>query len=268
MKKIVYALILLLVFIADTSRIAAQGNDWKLIFREEFNGKNNSPVDAAVWNRSERGKSHWRRWISTTSDKVVFVNKGRLICRAIPNRHEPNDTAKMLTGAIDTKGKFSFKYGKIECRMRTNDIRGNFPAFWMMPDEQHPDKRYGEIDIVEMFGNEGKAAQSIHSHRSFVNKKEGIKRDTRVNIDVRKWHVYGIIWDEEKIIWTIDGRETFRYSRSHDPQMEREGQWCFDRPFYIILNQSVGDGSYPQLVPDINTTYETQFDWVRVYQRK
>ena len=34
-----------------------------------------------------------------------------------------------------------------------------------------------------------------------------------------------------------------------------------------ILNQSVGNGSWAKDA-DVNHTYETRFDWVRVYQRK
>ena len=37
--------------------------------------------------------------------------------------------------------------------------------------------------------------------------------------------------------------------------------------FYIILNQSVGNGGWAA-APDVNFEYETKFDWVRVYQKE
>ena len=43
-------------------------------------------------------------------------------------------------------------------------------------------------------------------------------------------------------------------------------QWPFDHDFYIILNQSVGDGSWAAK-PDQDFIYETEFDYVRVYQK-
>ena len=49
--------------------------------------------------------------------------------------------------------------------------------------------------------------------------------------------------------------------------MRKEGQWTFDRPFHIIMNQSVGDNSNPYFMVDTNQIYETQFDWIRVYQK-
>ena len=46
-----------------------------------------------------------------------------------------------------------------------------------------------------------------------------------------------------------------------------KGQWPFDKEFYIILNQSVGNGSWAADA-DVTHTYATHFDWVRVYQKK
>ena len=44
-------------------------------------------------------------------------------------------------------------------------------------------------------------------------------------------------------------------------------QWPFDKSdFYLILNQSVGDGSWAKPV-DTTHTYQMEIDWIRVYQR-
>lgn len=269
MKKIKKALLffLLLVFSADTVKMEAQTTDYVLVFSDEFNQPDYSQPDSTKWSRHQRGTSVWSRWISD-SKRVVFIKNGALVCRAIPNKYESSDTATMLTGAINTKDKFSFQYGKVEVRMRTNLTLGNFPAAWIVPQPGQQDTRYGEIDIVEMFGNQGKAAHTAHTHRSFTLKKEGIKRDFKEDVSVKKWHVYGLEWTKDKLIWTVDGRQVGVYYKDNSPQMIAEGQWTFDRQFYLILNQSVGNGSHPLLVPNIKKTYETQFDWVRVYQRQ
>jgi len=264
MRNGIIAIAMLLTFAADTSKVGAQETQWQLVFSDEFNLPDGSQPDPKKWNRTNSGTSPWNRWINSNSKDVVYIKNGRLICRAIPNRSNKNE---MLTGAIDTKGKFSFQYGKVEVRMRTNMKVGNFPAAWMVP-VPGADKRYGEIDIVEMFGNQGKSAHTVHTHRSFTLKKEGLTRERKIDLNVKKWHVYGVEWDKNRIIWTIDGREVFRYAQLNDPKMQDEGQWTFDRPFYLILNQSVGNGSHPLLVPNVRTTYETQFDWIRVYQKK
>ena len=271
MKHFFCVVLMLVAFVSDSAMAnVAQTDDgeWQLVFSDEFNQKDGSQPDPTKWNRSQRGSSMWSRWISPTSKDVVYIKGGKLICRAIPNRHEPADTAQMLTGAVDTKGKFSFQYGKVEVCMRTNLRRGNFPAAWMVRVPGDKDPRYAEIDIVEVFGNDSRSAHTVHTERSYTLKKEGLQRDRKVDVNVKKWHVYGIEWDKDKIVWTLDGREVFRYNRLSDTKMEQEGQWTFDRPLCLILNQSVGNGSHPLLVPNLKKTYETQFDWIRVYQKK
>ena len=54
-----------------------------------------------------------------------------MIIQTDPHLHIPQAT--MLTGAVDTRSSFAFQYGKIELRMRTNMLPGNFPAAWLLP---------------------------------------------------------------------------------------------------------------------------------------
>ncbi|MBR6455438.1 MAG: glycoside hydrolase family 16 protein [Prevotella sp.] len=271
MRTLFCSILTLFLLVSDGSQMtisAQQPAEYQLVFSDEFNQSNGSQPDSTKWGRSLRENNGWARWVSN-SPKVVYIKNGRLICRGIPNKSEPTDTATMLTGSVDTKDRFSFQYGKVEVRMKTNLKIGNFPAIWMMPQpDRSSDKRYGEIDIVEMFGNEGMAAHSAHTHRSYILKKEGLKRQFRTKVDVTKWHVYGIIWTKDKIVWTIDGAEVAEYHRIDSPVMNEEGQWTFSRPFFLRLNQSVGDYSHPLLIPDLKGIYETQFDWVRIYQEK
>ena len=83
---------------------------------------------------------------------------------------------------------------------------------------------------------------------------------------VNEWHVYGLIWTETELRWTLDGNVVATYPKSTDASALQQGQWPFDHPFYIILNQSVGDGSWAKAA-NTSQTYTTFFDYVRVYQR-
>ena len=268
MYRNILCFLLLVALIGDSPMARAQNQKgkWQLVFSDEFNRPDGSQPNSKKWSHAPRANNGWARWISNSA-KVAFIKKGKLICRAIPNKSEESDSARMLTSAFETKNKFSFQYGKVEVRMRTNLKRGNFPAVWMVPDYTS-DKRYGEIDIVEMFGNEKSAAHTAHTHRSYSLKKEGIQRTFKEKLDITKWHVYGVIWTEESIVWTVDGETVGEYKKINTPEMQREGQWTFDRPFYLRLNQSVGNGNHPLLIPNYKATYETQFDWIRVYQMK
>ena len=66
-------------------------------------------------------------------------------------------------------------------------------------------------------------------------------------------------------VWYVDGKQVGSYAKSTDADALSKGQWPFDKAFFIILNQSVGNGSWAANA-DVSHTYETLFDWVRVYQ--
>jgi len=239
--------------------------DYQLVFSDEFNQKNGSQPDSTKWVRCVRYQSAWNRWISNSKD-VVYIRNGHLVCRAIPNTIEPDDTACMLTGAIETRGKFDFQYGKVEVKMKTNLTRGNFPAAWMKP-AKIDTNNYGEIDIMESFGDQGLAHQTIHNHLT-ASLKRGRPFSAHTKLSLNKWHVYGVEWTPEKLLFTIDGKVTKVFQKSSNRMELVQGQWTFDRPFYLLLNQSVGDAAINKyLTPDTTHIYETWFDWIRVYQK-
>lgn len=267
-RNFLLALTALVVFSSDATVAKAEEKEWVLVFSDEFDQPNGSQPDPAKWNRAGRNPSQWARW-NSESDKVVYVKNGCLVCRAIPNKSEPDDTAKMLTGGVNTMNKFEFRYGKVEVRMKTNFIPGNFPAIWMMKSHGYAKDLYGEIDIAEVFSNQKKASHTIHSQYTQTHKPHGLKNTFSKDVDVRKWHVYGIEWTPDYVLWTVDGETTGIYKKPEDKQLLDGGAWTFDYPFFLILNQAVGNGCWKALpYPDIRKTYETRFDWVRVYQRK
>lgn len=267
-KKYFFSLLVVLTCLlaANTFQMKAKRADgrYNLVFCEEFNRPDGSQPDPKLWSRVPRAKNLWAKWNSDTAD-VVFIRNGKLVCRVIPNTSK-RDTATMLAGAVFTKHKFTFKYGKIEVRMRTNLQPGNFPAAWLRPENPGNPYSYAEMDIIEYLGTDDPARQTIHSHRTAVlNKKDQQNVFSTRSVKHDKWHVYGLEWTPTAITTYIDGKVTGCYPKSSDANKLEEGQWTFDRDFFIILNQSVGYGKWH--APDVHSTYETEFDWVRVYQK-
>lgn len=243
---------------------AQEKANYVLVFSDEFNGKK---LDMTKWSRAERNPSMWARWLSN-SDKVVEVKNGRLICKAIPNKYDRNDTATMLTGGIWTRDKHTFQYGKIEVRMRTQLKQGGVPAAWMRNQPKTGRKNpYAEIDIVEVFGATQETQHCIHSQYTTSNEKHKEKNRNKHAIDPSKWHIYGIEWTASNVTWFVDGKEVCSYAKPTDKKLLDQGAWTFDTPFYLILNQSVGDGRSKHFIPHLKETYKTEFDWIRVYKR-
>lgn len=270
-KIFVSSIFCLVTFVSGTdvhnSKESDHDTQYELVFSDEFNMPNGSQPDNKKWSRCKRYNIGWNRWISNSLD-VVFIKNGKLICRAIPNTKEPNDTAPMLTGAIETKGKINFKYGRVDVRLKTNNKEGNFPAAWMKPEEGNVGKPYGEIDIFEGCGSLGVAQQTIHSQMTIYENIKDQPTLFRKRLSLNKWHIYSVVWTPSYVAYEIDGVETGRYEKSSDKKLLNIGQWTFDRPFFLIINQSVGNGKYKGMKPLINDVYETQFDWIRVYKLK
>ena len=241
---------------------------WEMIFNDEFNQPDGTFPDPAKWSTTERNPgATWARYIKD-DPSVAFIRDNCLVTRCIPNPDISSDNVEMISGAKETQDKFSFTYGKMEVRVKTNHHVGNFPAAWLMP--QPPTKGWpsgGEIDVFETIDSQDRAWHTVHSHWTYdLGKTWEPQSSANIATSVTDWHVYGIEWDANEIKWFIDGNQTFSYAKSSDSNALANGQWPFDAPFYIILNQSVGNGVWAQWA-DTGHTYETLFDWVRVYQK-
>lgn len=240
---------------------------YSMTFGDEFDGEDGTQPDPLKWQRSVRRASTWNRYISDSQD-VVFINQGHLVCRALPNPDQTADAVPMLTGSVETRGLFSFTYGYVEARLKTTAHRGNFPAFWMMP--QPPTDgwpRGGEIDIFEAIDAQNTAFHTLHSHWiTTLGNKNNPKYSFNENVTQGEWHIFAARWTEDLITFYVDGNAVGSYAKSQKQSDLEQGQWPFLHDFYLILNQSVGDGSWAK-APDTSFTYETRFDWVHVFQK-
>ena len=245
-----------------------EGSEWQLVFSDEFNAEDYSQPLDEKWMRCQRYGSTWNRWLSD-SKEVVYLQGGDLVTRAIPNPDQESDPVPMITGGIKSNGRFGFTYGYVEARILSNAWVGHFPAFWMMPEDQSagwPD--CGEIDIWEAIDTDGRSYHTVHSNWTYdLGNKNNPQSSFNTGVNYDRYHTYGLKWDEKSIVWYVDGKEVGRYNKSTNASQLNQGQWPFDKHFHLILNQSVGNGSWAKDA-DVNHTYETRFDWVRVYQTK
>lgn len=248
--------------------IPQEGSEWQLVFSDEFNAADYlQPLDEK-WMRCQRYSATWNRWLSD-SKEVIYLQGGDLVARAIPNPDTVSDPVPMITGGIKSNNRFGFTYGYVEARILSNAWRGHFPAFWMMPEDQSagwPD--CGEIDIWEAIDTDGRSYHTIHSNWSYdLGQKNNPRSSFNTGVPYDRYHTYGLRWSENMLVWYVDGKEVGRYAKSSDTSALNQGQWPFDKHFHLILNQSVGNGSWAANA-DVEHTYETRFDWVRVYQEK
>lgn len=248
----------------------------KLVFSDEFNAPDGTYPDADKWVNPTRYSAAWNRFIAQTEEGrrlTGYIKDGKLVMHCMPNplateTDRNGQKLDMISGAVESHGKFDFHYGRVEARIKTNPYTGNFPAFWMMPSKQPlgwPND--GEIDIWEQINTENKSYHTIHSKwgNTLGHANDPVKSGSAAT-QADEYHVFALQWTNKLLTWFVDGKKVFSYAKSKKADALNNGQWPFDNDFYIILNQSVGNGSWAS-APDLGHTYTTLFDWVRVYQQ-
>lgn len=239
------------------------------VFSDEFNEEG---LDTKKWAYCAKGNSTWNKFLAQTEEERSVVNKlegTHYAALCLPNADLGKSDAGMTSGGITTKDKFTFTYGKVEARVKTLPHTGNFPALWMMPEDNSlgwPNN--GEMDIWEQIDDSNTSWGTVHTKwHNVLGNTTPAKSGSKTNTTKGLYHTVGFEWNDTQLVWYVDGEQVFTYDKATDNENALEnGQWPFDNPFYLILNQSVGDGSWAKAY-DANFRYETIFDWVRVYQK-
>lgn len=253
-----------------SAKFEADGTEeYKLRFADEFDGKDYSLPDADVWHNCTRESPTWKRFTSQTAEgqqKTAFIRDGKLVTRCIKNTIAEEGDVDMISGAIESSDKMYFTYGRVEGRLRTTPHVGNFPAFWLMPQDNSAGwPNAGEIDIWEQIDTENKTYHTVHTHCTY-DLHLALPNSGSTYTNAADYHVITLDWTPELLTWYVDGTKAFSYAKTNQSYLLEKGQWPYDKPFYLILNQSVGNGSWAKNC-DVNFEYETLFDYVRLYQK-
>lgn len=264
-----YLILVCFVFLScSTSKRNATSNsttnasqNWNLIFQDDFNKRGS--FDTSKWVYSKRGSAAWSRFLTQSPD-YAFQDKGNLVLK-MDGKVITGDDVPFHSSGIQSKGKFSFSYGKVEVRAKFNGGKGSWPAIWMMPanDTYGGWPQSGEIDIMEHVNNEAVVHQTIHN--AFATNASGASIATsKTAYNAKDYNLYGIIWMQDKIEFFVN--DTLRYTYNK-PVNATHREWPFDQPFYIILNQSGGAG-WPGPITNADLPFYMHVDWVKVYQKK
>ena len=231
-----------------------------LIWEDEFEGDS---FDESVWTKIPRGPSAWNDQMDL-NDACFEMRNGSLILKGIVNPNE-NDTIEYITGGLYTKGKKGFHRGRLEVKAKLQGARGAWPAIWMRPFDTANNKYYAEIDVMERLNNDTIAYQTVHSHYTL---KLGIKENPLSHvvgaIKPDDFNVYAVEMYPDSLVFFINENRTFCYPRI---ETDKEGQFPFDQPFYLLIDQQLG-GKWVGPVVMEDLPVEMEVDWVRFYQKK
>ncbi|MBN1241159.1 MAG: glycoside hydrolase family 16 protein [Spirochaetales bacterium] len=245
--------------------------DWTLAWSDEFEGPG---LDAAKWvPEIGNGSGGWGngelQYYTARPENLAIVEADGASALRIAARAEAYKGFAYTSARIKTERKFSFQYGRAEARIRLPAGQGLWPAFWMLGDSIDPLgwPECGEIDILEMKGgiSDDTVSGTIHYKNASGYHQYTPPGEAPLpsGVFADGWHVFGVDWNAERVLWYLDGEVFHRES-----VVEADREEFRSGPFFLILNLAVG-GQFLgyQTPPSGFASAEMLVDWVRVYQK-
>jgi beta-glucanase (GH16 family) len=240
------------------------------LWQDEFNGRAGSPPDRDNWTAEEGGE--WGdNELQQYTDRTRNARQdgdGHLVITADRETFTGVDgvTRRYTSARLTTLGKFQFRYGRVEARIKVPRGKGLISAFWGLGSDIHeigwPES--GEFDVVEVLGEKPRVAHGS-LHGPGVGEK-GWAQTSTLTFDKplsHAWHVYAANWTPAGFEFSVDGRV---YARRGPPGLPGGARWTFDHPFHLLLTLSVG-GPWAG-APDESTPWPARMlvDWIRVWR--
>src|SRR5215471_3108106 len=273
------ACVLVMVFLSLLLAQMAAAQDWTLAWSDEFNGASGSAPSSADWSfmlgkNSANGELEFycppgnnTSPCSASNPNIFEDGKGNLVIRAIKT---PSGT--WTSGRMNTSGKHTFQFGRMEARMKLVPAAGFWPAFWMLGSNIGTVgwPTCGEQDIMEWVPQYTPTTTSSTVHGPGYSGGSGIgSRFTFPSggrIDDGAFHTYGVVWSQDQMQFYRDDytQPFFTVTPANLPAGKA---WAFNHPFFILLNLAVG-GGFPG-PPNSSTPSPATVlvDYVRVYEQ-
>ena len=268
----VFIVLSLAVFAAEGQTVSPDRAGWKLVWSDEFNGPDGSPVDPSKW-VFETGGNGWGNHeleYYTERPANALQRGGNLVITVSREKYSGADgVSRDYTSArLKTEGKFWEKYGRFEARIKIPEGQGIWPAFWMLGADigKVGWPNCGEIDIME---NIGKEPTVVHGtiHGPGYSGNNGIGSPFSPPDHARfadDFHIYAVEWQPKAIRFYVDDH---LYATRIPAEIPQGAKWVYNHPFFVLLNVAVG-GDWPG-TPDSTTPFPQSMlvDYVRVYKR-
>ena len=224
----------------------------QLVWSDEFNG---TSVDGSKWNIDvgNPGVNNEKEYYQASN---ITETGGNLVITA---RQQSVGGQAYTSGKMETSGKFSITYGRIEARIKLPMVTGTWPAFWMLGNNIGSVgwPNCGEIDIMEHVNTTNTILGTMHWNGGSGHVQYGSSTTTTPG----DYHVYAVEWDTNSIRWYVDN--TLYVTGNIQNNINNTG--AFHLPFYIITNLAIG-GDLPGNTIDNNSLPTTMMiDYVRVY---
>jgi beta-glucanase (GH16 family) len=202
---------------------------YQLVWADEFNG---TSLNTGNWNIDvgNPGVNSEQEYYQASN---VTETGGNLVITA---QNQSVGGQPFTSGKIETYGKFSTTYGRIEARIALPMVQGMWPAFWMLGNSINTGTGWpecGEIDIMEQVNTNNTILGTMHWFDGGNTQYGGNTPTSNTPAD---FHIYAVEWNSQSINWYVDN--TLYVTGNISNNINNTG--AFQDPFYIILNLAVG----------------------------
>lgn len=236
--------------------------NYRLVWHDEFDGDSlSSDWQHVVWPKGRVNKElqEYVRITTPGGQKVTRVEDGVLYLTAF------REKGKIYSGRVNAMPQTGWKYGYFEARIRLPKGRGTWPAFWLLPAvEKRRWPHDGEIDIMEEVGfHPNYVSSSLHAEGHVHTNHTQVTHEMLQEGAEDEFHVYSMLWTEDRIITYVDGVEQLNYVNPGTGKVD----WPYDTPYFIILNLAWGGTWGGEKGVDNHALPTTMaIDYVRVWQ--
>ncbi|WP_339614882.1 glycosyl hydrolase [uncultured Gilvimarinus sp.] len=246
------------------------------IWSDEFDGDR---LDRSTWTFTTGGSGNGNGELQyyTASDNNVYLDDGKLVIEA---KRETREGKEFTSGRIHTNGRFGFRYGTIEARIKLPDLAdGLWPAFWMLGNNFGVDgwPKSGEWDILEAGYkaaiDAGKVNSSVSGAMHWWHDIDGgSQADYAADVELPfnmndDFHNYKLVWTPEQVVMSVDDIQYFAMDIT-DPTMSE----FRENPAHIILNLAVGGWNFVEITDPAAITAplpaKMEVDYVRLYENE
>jgi beta-glucanase (GH16 family) len=155
------------------------------------------------------------------------------------------------SGAVTSKDKFDYLFGRLDISARLSKGNGFWPAFWLLPTQTVLVNGWAshEVDMMEYLGQDPYTDYMVN----WWGPQKEYCAYTGPDFSA-DFHLFTFIWTPTSLTWLIDG--TQRCQLTHGVP---------DAKMFLILNDRLG-GDWP-VPPDASTVLPQylDIDYVRVY---
>lgn len=298
MKSICISMLLIIA----TLSISAQ--EYKLVWEENFEG---GVLDPRIWSTeyNNQGGGNYEAQFYTHRNVSVEKHESGANCLVLTARRETYKDRPATSGRVNTQGKLTVKYGKIDVRVKVpKTANGLWPAFWMLGDDitEVGWPRSGEIDIIEIGNYKGIETNTqdryfngaLHWGEKWDHGRHpSLAMHSVADYSLQEgFHLFTLIWTPDSILMYLDQdrfpdvKPYFYIKISGDDEPNQPARY-FHKPFHFIANLAVGGGFtglpyYPRKInwfPALNKNFRKMtalpprgesakmyIDYIRIYQ--